>query len=73
MTIKDIATAAQSLANYCYRAGEDAEIEVIDGQLKLLTDRLKVIKQERTRDTVTEVDVRWKEGYHGEELGKVST
>jgi hypothetical protein len=47
MRIKDIATAAQSLANYCYREGEEAELPRIDGALKQLRDRLTVLQQDR--------------------------
>lgn len=53
MKINDIATAAQSLSNYCYRAGEFAEVGVLESQIRLLADRLEVIKRERTREKVT--------------------
>jgi hypothetical protein len=38
--IQDIATAAQSLANYCYREGEAADLRIIDGAVKQLRDSL---------------------------------
>jgi hypothetical protein len=63
LKIKDIATAAQSLANYCYREGEAAELPRIDGALKQLRDRLTVLQQDRVSamvDDVTE-EVLWGE------------
>jgi hypothetical protein len=47
MKINDIATAAQSLANYCYREGEAADLERIDGALLLMEQRLTVLKHDR--------------------------
>jgi hypothetical protein len=53
LRVKDIATAAQSLANYCYREGEAADMEVISGQVRLIADRATVVELELTRETVT--------------------
>lgn len=47
MTIRDIGTAAQNLANYCYWEGEAADLERIDGALKLMAQRLTVLQQDR--------------------------
>lgn len=63
MTIKDIGTAAQSLANYCYREGEAADPKIIDGALKQLRDKLTVFQQDRISAMVDEVteEVLWGE------------
>lgn len=53
LTIKDIGTAAQSLANYCYREGEAADLNVISSQIRLIADRATIVELERTRETVT--------------------
>lgn len=36
MTINDIATAAQGLANYCYREGELADLKIVAAQAGLI-------------------------------------
>jgi len=50
--IKDIADAAQSLADYCGREGEDADLDIISGQVRLIADRAIVIQLERTKEMV---------------------
>ena len=47
MRIKDIADAAQSLADYCYRKGEGADLKIIEGSLKQTGERLMLLQQER--------------------------
>jgi hypothetical protein len=36
MKINDIVTAAQSLANYCYREGEAADLRILSAQAGLI-------------------------------------
>lgn len=50
MKIQDVASAAQSLANYLYREGEGSDMKVVAGQIKLLADRAAEIQ--RTREMV---------------------
>lgn len=47
MKIKDIANAAQSLADYCYREGESADLMIIQGSLKQTGERLQLLQQDR--------------------------
>jgi len=54
MTINDIATAAQSLADYCFREGEAADFKVIAGQIRLIAERADIVQMDRTRETVTQ-------------------
>jgi hypothetical protein len=53
MKINDIATAAQSLANYCYREGEAADLEVIALRIRMIADRATLCEFQRTMETVT--------------------
>lgn len=52
MKINDIATAAQSLADYCYREGEAADMKVITGQIRLIADRATVCELQGTGEMV---------------------
>lgn len=47
MKIKDIADAAQGLAEYCYRKGEGADLKIIEGALKQTGERLTILQQDR--------------------------
>jgi hypothetical protein len=51
--VNDIATAAQSLADYCSREGERADLKIVARQAILLTERVEQINTERTREMVT--------------------
>lgn len=56
MKIKDIADAAQGLANYCYREGESADLKIIEGSLKQTGERLQVLQQDRLAGIAEQVD-----------------
>ena len=47
LRVKDIADAAQGLADYCYRKGEGADLRIIEGSLKQTGERLTILQQER--------------------------
>jgi len=52
MTVKDIAESAQTLANYCYREGEAADVKIISGAIKVLNDKAAILKMDRTGEMV---------------------
>ncbi len=54
MRVKDIADAAQGLADYCYRKGEGADLRIIEGSLKQTGERLTILQQERLAGTTEE-------------------
>lgn len=47
MKIQDVASAAQSLANYLYREGERAKLDTVAGALKVMRDQVTVLQQDR--------------------------
>lgn len=47
MKINDIANAAQSLANYCYREGEAADLKVLSAQAGLIFGHVTELHDEK--------------------------
>lgn len=51
MKVKDIASAAQSLANYCYREGEAADLKVIAAQAGLIFGHVTELQDKAAQET----------------------
>lgn len=51
MKINDIATAAQGLANYCYREGESADLKVIAAQAGLIFGHVTELQDRAAQET----------------------
>lgn len=52
MTIHDVASAAQNLANYIYREGEAADPAIVSSQIDLLSARNIEVQTGRIREMV---------------------